>query len=219
MIVDLNLRGKLVIIIGCGNECLKKIEALSNQNCKILLICNIINQEIGNVIKKNENITVKKMKIDESNINKVFCYKPFLVMAATDNKTINKTILQRAKIHCNRYAVDDPDNSDFSHPAIITFNNFIQIAISTKKKSPLVSKQIKIKTKKIFKKIIKDEEIYKIKLQFIVRKLAKKLITSSQKRKKILYKIWNDKEITKYIELREFEEARSNAIMLLNDLR
>ena len=38
MIVDLHLKGNLVIVVGAGNEGLKKINSLLTQNCKILVL-------------------------------------------------------------------------------------------------------------------------------------------------------------------------------------
>ncbi|MEK0381625.1 MAG: NAD(P)-dependent oxidoreductase, partial [Nitrosopumilus sp.] len=38
MIVDLNLKGNLVIVVGGGDEGYKKVNSLLTQDCKILLI-------------------------------------------------------------------------------------------------------------------------------------------------------------------------------------
>ncbi len=220
MIVDLNLKNKLVIIIGCGHESLKKIEALCHQHCKILLICDKMNEKFLHVINKNNNITIRHMRFNADNINAIMSYNPFLVMAATNDKCLNKKIIDiTRKMRCYSYAVDDPVNSDFAHPAIINFNNIIHISISTSGKSPLVSKQIKLTTQKIFSKIIKNDDVYKIKLQQIVRSASKKIFKSQLQRKKLLYQIWNDVKISKLIEDGKFNEAKNTTIKILNDLK
>ena len=38
MIIDLHLRGNLVIVVGTGSEGLKKVNSLLTQDCKILVI-------------------------------------------------------------------------------------------------------------------------------------------------------------------------------------
>ncbi|PIW33237.1 MAG: siroheme synthase, partial [Nitrosopumilales archaeon CG15_BIG_FIL_POST_REV_8_21_14_020_37_12] len=38
MIVDLNLQGRKVVVIGGGNESLKRIKSLLKQNCEITII-------------------------------------------------------------------------------------------------------------------------------------------------------------------------------------
>ena len=48
MIIDLNLRGKTVIVIGGGNEAQKRIKSLVTQGCEILVISDSINKQIKN---------------------------------------------------------------------------------------------------------------------------------------------------------------------------
>ncbi len=222
MIIDLNLKNKLVMIIGCGRESLKKIEALCNQHCKIILICDKTHNKFPQAINKNKDnkIQVIHMKLNDDNIDTIVNYKPFLVMVATNDKCLNEKIIQiTKKIKCYCYAVDDPANSDFGHPAIVNFSNTIQIAISTFGKSPLVSKHIKLTTRKIFNQVIKNDDIYKIKLQQIARRTIKKMFSSPRQRKKILYKIWNDITISKLINDGKFSEAKIETIKMLNDLK
>jgi len=61
LIVDLNLNGKLVMVVGGGQEGLKKINSLLTQDCKILLISDKTNSQILNYVKQKK-ITFKKMK-------------------------------------------------------------------------------------------------------------------------------------------------------------
>ena len=81
------------------------------------------------------------------------------------------------------YSSDNPDDSDFSNPAIINFENMIQIAIFTGGKSPAMSKKLKDKSEKLFKKIITKEDIAQIKIQKRVRKIAKETIPTQEERR------------------------------------
>jgi len=63
MIVDLNLQGKKVIIIGGGNEALKRINSLLKQQCEIVVISNKINSQI---IKLAESKKIKLKKITKT---------------------------------------------------------------------------------------------------------------------------------------------------------
>ena len=184
MIVDLNLKGNLVIVVGGGAEGLKKINSLLTQDCRILVISDKINPQLSHYIKKNK-IEFKKVKL--KNASFLGNYKPFLVMATTDDKELNRKIVQKAKkMKCYVYASDDPEVSDFSHPSVINIQDAVQIAISTKGRSPIMSRKIKNQAEKVFKKIIKKEDIYQIKLQQIARNAAKKNITTQNERKKFL---------------------------------
>ncbi|MCH8085729.1 MAG: bifunctional precorrin-2 dehydrogenase/sirohydrochlorin ferrochelatase, partial [Thaumarchaeota archaeon] len=152
MIVDLNLQGKTVIIIGGGNEAQKRINSLLKQDCEIIVISDSVNSEISKLVKAKK-IKLKKQKIHDTKFISEF--KPNMIITTTNNKNLNQKIInsgKRSKIIV--YSSDNPDDSDFSNPAIIDFENIIQIAIFTGGRSPAMSKKIRIQSEKIFKKII-----------------------------------------------------------------
>ncbi len=215
MIVDLNLKGNLVIVVGGGAEGLKKINSLLTQDCRILVISDKINPQLSHYIKKNK-IEFKKVKL--KNASFLGNYKPFLVMATTDDKELNRKIVQKAKkMKCYVYASDDPEVSDFSHPSVINIQDAVQIAISTKGRSPIMSRKIKNQAEKVFKKIIKKEDIYQIKLQQIARNAAKKNIPTQNERKKFLYSVLKDSKIKQLIKDEKLKKAQDRAMMLLRE--
>lgn len=215
MIVDLNLKGNLVIVVGGGAEGMKKVNSLLTQDCKILVISDKVNTQISNYIKQKK-INFKKSKLKDANF--LSKYKPFLVMAATDDKELNRKIIQKAKkMKCFVYAADDPEVSDFAHPSVINIEDTIQIAISTGGRSPAMARKIKMQAEKIFKKMIKKEDIYQIKLQEIARDAAKKTITTQLERKKFLYSVLNDKSIKQLIKEKKLKKARKRAMLMLRE--
>ena len=215
MIVDLNLKGNLVIVVGGGAEGLKKINSLLTQDCRILVLSDKMNPQLSNYIKKNK-IEFKKVKL--KNASFLGNYKPFLVMATTDNKELNRKIVQKAKkMKCYVYASDDPEVSDFSHPSVINIQDAVQIAISTKGRSPIMSRKIKNQAEKVFKKIIKKEDIYQIKLQQIARNAAKKNIPTQNERKKFLYSVLKDSKIKQLIKDEKLKKAQDRAMMMLKE--
>ncbi len=204
-----------MIVVGGGAEGLKKVNSLLTQDCKILVISNKVNTQLSNYIKQN------KIKFNESklkNANFLSKYKPFLVMATTDDKELNRKIIQKAKkMKCYVYASDDPEVSDFSHPSVINIEDTIQIAISTGGKSPAMAKKLKMQTEKIFKKTIKKEDIYQIKLQKIARDAAKKTLPTQLERKKFLYSLINDKSIKQLIKDKKLKKAQQRAKAMLRE--
>ena len=38
LIIDLHLNGKIVVIVGAGNEALKRVKLLENETCQIIVI-------------------------------------------------------------------------------------------------------------------------------------------------------------------------------------
>ena len=215
MIVDLHLKGNLVIVVGGGNEANKKVESLLTQDCKILVISYRVNPKIKN-FADTKKIQLKKMKLENASF--LSKYSPYLVMASTDSKSLNRKIVEKAKkMHCLAYASDDPEASDFAHPSVINIEDSIQIAITTGGKSPVMAKRIKSQAEKIFKKIVKKEDIFQIKLQEIARNEAKKKISTQKERKKFLYKVINDKEIKQLIKENSLKNAQKRAMVILKD--
>lgn len=217
MIVDLNLKGNLVIVVGGGNEGLKKVNALLTQDCKILVISDETNKEIEKYVKQKK-ITFKKMKLMNSNFLKK--YKPFMVMATTDDRELNRKIVEHAKkMRCYAYAADDPAVSDFAFGSVINIEDTVQIAVSTGGRSPAMARKIRMQAEKVFKKIIKKEDIYQIKLQDFARKVAKTKLETFPERKKFLYSVMNDNHVKQLIKEGNFKNAKMRVMIMLGDLK
>jgi precorrin-2 dehydrogenase/sirohydrochlorin ferrochelatase len=215
MIVDLNLQDKKIIVIGGGNEAQKRINSMIKQGCNITVISDSVNSQI-NRLSKTKKITLKKQKILDTKFLSEF--KPDLVITTTDDKKINQKIIRDAKKKkIMAYSSDNPDESDFSNPAIIDFENMIQIAIFTGGKSPAMSKKIKEKSEKVLKKIITKEDIAQIKIQKMARKIAKESISTQEERRKYLRSIISDNEIDQLIKDGQIKKAEKRAITILRN--
>ena len=215
MIVDLNLQGKTVIIIGGGNEAQKRINSLINQDCKILVISDSINSQINKLVK-TKKIKFNKQKIHDTKfISKL---KPNIIITTTNDKNLNQKIINSAKrSKIIVYSSDNPEDSDFSNPAIIDFEQIIQIAIFTGGRSPAMSKKIRIQSEKIFKKIITKQDIAQIKIQMIARKLAKESIPTQTQRSEYLRSIISNNEIEQLIKDGQLKKAEKRAITILRN--
>lgn len=215
MIVDLNLLDKTVIVIGGGNEAQKRINSLLKQDCEILVISDSVNSQINKLVKTNK-IKLKKQKIQDTKfISKL---KPNMIITTTNDKNLNQKIINSAKrSKIIVYSSDNPEDSDFSNPAIIDFENMIQIAIFTGGRSPAMSKKIRIQSEKIFKKIITKEDIDQIKIQKIARKLAKEIIPTQTQRREYLRSIITDNKVEQLIKDGQLKKAERRAITILRN--
>ncbi len=215
MIVDLNLHGKTIIVIGGGNEAQKRINLLLKQECKIILISDLVNSQISK-LAKTKKIILKKQKIQNTKF--ISNFTPNMIITTTNDKNLNQKIIDTAKK--NRiivYSSDNPEESDFSNPAIIDFENMIQIAIFTGGRSPAMSKKIRIQSERIFKDIITKEDIDQIKIQQIARTLAKSKIDTQVRRKSFLKNIMGDNEIKQLIKDGKRKKAENRIIAILRD--
>ena len=182
-----------MIVVGSGNEGVKKVNSLLTQDCKILVISDKLNSQIERYVKQGK-IKFKKTKLKDA----VFLskYKPYLVMATTSDRVLNRKIVEKAKkMKSYAYASDDPEISDFAHPSVINIADTIQIAISTGGSSPAMARKIKLKAEPFFKKNISNEDIYQIKLQKFARFEVKQVLSTQLDRKKFLYAVMNDKRV------------------------
>ncbi len=217
MIVDLNLKGNLVLVVGGGNEGLKKVNALLTQDCKIVVISDETNNEIEKYVKQKKLI-FKKVKLKNADFLKK--YKPFMVMATTDDRELNRKIVEQAKkMRCYAYAADDPAVSDFAFGSVINIEDTVQIAVSTGGRSPAMARKIRMQAEKVFRKIIKKEDIYQIKLQDYARNAAKTKLETFPDRKKFLYSVMNDNQVKQLIKEGNFKNAKKRVMKMLGDLK
>ena len=209
MIIDLNLQDKKIIIIGGGKEAQKRINSILKQDCNITVISDTVNSQINKLIKTKKIELIKQKITDTKFISKL---KPDMIITTTNDKKINQKIINDAKRKkIIAYSSDNPEDSDFSNPSIIDFENIVQIAIFTGGKSPIMSKKIKDRSEKIFKKIITNEDIAQIKIQKIARKIAKETIPTQEQRKECLRSIINDNEIDQLIKDGQMKKAEKRA--------
>jgi len=213
MIINLNLEGKKIIIIGGGKEAEKRIKSILNEKCEISVISDSINEQISNWAKIKK-IKLKKQKIE--NLKFISELKPDLIITTTNDRKINQKIITYAKKKkIIVYSSDNPDDSDFSNAAIIDFEKTIQIAIFTGGRSPAMSKKIKSKSEKALKKVILKEDIAQIKIQKISRTLAKEIIPTQFERKQCLNNIMNDNQIDQLIKDNQVKKAEKRAIEII----
>lgn len=215
MIVDLNLQNKKIIIVGGGNEAQKRINSLLKQKCDIIIIADSINSQINKLTKTKKIKVIKQKVTDTKFISKL---KPDLIITTTNDRKINQKIINTSKKKgITVYSSDNPEDSDFSNPAIIDIENIIQIAIFTSGKSPVMSKKLKDRSEKLFKKIITKEDIAQIKIQKIAREIAKEIIPTQEQRRNCLRSITNDNEVDQLIKDGQVKKAEKRAIAILRN--
>jgi len=205
LIIDLHLNGKIVVIVGAGNESLKRVKLLENENCQIIVIGEKPSLEIRR-LARTKKLTLKKTKLTSSFFLKK--YKPFLVIASTTDHLLNQNIVQTArKMKILAYASDSPESSDISYLSLIDIKKTIKVAISTGGSSPIMAKKIKSKTEICLQKNISNQDIQLIKIQKFARSESQKFITTQVKRKKFLYALMNDKRVKELL-----KDEKYNAI-------
>jgi len=204
-----------VIVIGSGNEGIKKVNSLFTQDCKILVISNKSNSQIEKYVKQGK-IQFKKTKLKDATF--LSKYKPYLVMATTSDMMLNRKIVEKARrMKSYAYASDDPEVSDFAHPSVINIADTVQVAVSTGGSSPAMARKIRLKMESFLKKNISSEDIYQIKLQKFARFEAKKVISTQLDRKKFLYSVMNDKRVKELLKEGKYKMTQTRVKKMLKE--
>jgi precorrin-2 dehydrogenase/sirohydrochlorin ferrochelatase len=216
LIVDLNLKDKHVVVIGGGTEGERKVKALLGQGCRITVISNRINRFLAE-LQKEGKIEFVKAKLRDASILDSY-ERPFLVLASTDDKELNRQLVQKGRSKgAFVYSVDDPPYSDFSYASVINIEGVIQVAISTSGQSPIVARQLRIRAERVIRRVIKKTDIENAKLQQFARQAARPKIKTVEGRKEFLYSILKDQRIQNLIKEDKAEEAKSATLELLQE--
>ena len=215
MIVDLNLKDKHVLVIGGGTEGMRKVNALLGQGCRITVISNRFNKYLRDQQEAGKIETVKAKLSDADILNG---YNPFLVLASTDDKELNRKLCKKGRqMGAFVYSVDDPPYSDFSYTSVINIEGVMQVAISTSGKSPIMARQVRIRAERVLKRIIKKSDAENVKLQEFARNAARPKLKTVGQRKEFLYSLIKDDNIQNLIKEERIEDAKSATLELLQE--
>ena len=216
MIVDLNLKGRNILVIGAGMEGAKRIKSLSNQDCKIIIVSETVNESLYEIEGKNTPIIIIRRKIEDPNIIDEFS-DIFVVFASTNDPFLNKKIIARAKEKgILSYSMDDASSSDFFFTSIINIDETIQIAISTSGKSPLMSKIIRDRIENAIKNIIGKKDTDNIKIQEFAREHVRNYIKNQHERRMFLYSLVDDQEIQELVAKNNMDKVKERIINTLD---
>jgi precorrin-2 dehydrogenase/sirohydrochlorin ferrochelatase len=215
LIVDLNLKDKHVVVIGGGTEGMRKVNALLGQGCRITVISNRFSKYFRDQQEAGK-IEMVKAKLKDAGI--LDRYKPFLVLASTDDRELNRRLCQKGRqMGAFVYSVDDPPYSDFSYASVINIEGVMQVAISTSGKSPIMARQVRIRAERVLKRIIKKSDVENARLQEFARNAARPKLKTVGQRKEFLYSLIKDDNIQNLIKEERIEDAKSATLELLQE--
>jgi precorrin-2 dehydrogenase/sirohydrochlorin ferrochelatase len=214
--VDLNVSQKRALVIGGGTEGLRKVHGLLDQECNISVITSRLNKDLKKM-RKDGKLTIIKKTIKDVSILDEF-NNTFLILAATDDKELNRKLVEKGRsMGAFVYASDDPTISDFSYTSLVNIEGFIQVAISTSGKSPIMARKIRMKIERKLHRIINDSDISNIILQEYARKMARQEIDTVKDRKDFLYSLIKDKNIQYLLRSNKLDDAKMTALHILKN--
>jgi len=135
--IFLRLDRRPVVVIGAGTVALAKIESLLPTGAQLTVVAPAAVDSIRELAALGR-LTLHTRAFEATDLD---C--AFLVIAATNNSTVNHAIYEEAlrrNILCN--AVDDPPNCDFYFGSTVARGD-LQIAISTAGESPALAQRLR----------------------------------------------------------------------------
>jgi uroporphyrin-III C-methyltransferase/precorrin-2 dehydrogenase/sirohydrochlorin ferrochelatase len=135
--VFLNLRGRTVLVVGGGTIAERKVSLLRCSGAHVTINAPTLTASLL-ALRDNGTVTHIDGLFEERHL-----HGQRLVIAATDNREMNRRIAQAADsagVFCN--AVDDYDASTFTLPAIVDRSPVV-VAIGTSGNSPVLARRLK----------------------------------------------------------------------------
>jgi precorrin-2 dehydrogenase/sirohydrochlorin ferrochelatase len=213
LLIDFNFTGKRILVVGGGTISYRKILKFLDAQAKIQVVSKSFSNEMKNLYKMKKINLIKADVKDAEKLIKSFDPKPDLVIAATGDRRLNEELTFMAKsMGCMVYAVDNPEISDFMLPALAEIGE-VKLAISTGGRSPAMARILRQR----IEKIITEEDLLQIELQFYVRGLLKRKVPNQRARKKILYKILENERISRLLKEKKFDDARQEAVKIIEE--
>ncbi|MCK5627483.1 bifunctional precorrin-2 dehydrogenase/sirohydrochlorin ferrochelatase [Candidatus Bathyarchaeota archaeon] len=211
MLIEMKVANKQVIVVGGGEVGERKVQALLREGAKVTVASKDFTDYLSNLGKSNK---INLKKIEKEPLSQIVgTLTDFdIIIAATDDEEMNIALSKQARSSkipiC---VVDHPDICDFYFPATTDFGN-LKIAVSTGGKSPAMASVLR----KRLEKYVTKEDVLQVELQDYARKILRLKIKSSSQRKKILYEIMEDNQVSTFIKEDKLEEAKKIAEEIIN---
>jgi precorrin-2 dehydrogenase / sirohydrochlorin ferrochelatase len=135
--IFVDLTGKKVVLVGGGAVAQRKAQTLLGYGADIALVCRDMTPALRGYVDSGE------IQFRDSEFREDHLENAFMVVAATDDSTLNHRISQISRkrgLLVN--AVDQPADCSFIVPAILRRGDLV-IAVSTSGKSPALAKKIR----------------------------------------------------------------------------
>jgi len=220
MIIDLHLHDRTVVVIGGGRQAEKRVRMFIKENCNcIVVVSDATTPDIEGWADDGRVELICDSVRDGYDLDFLSGYDPYVVVAATDDARINGIVLEDARVRgILAYSVDSPERSDFAHAAVVDCD-MIQLAVFTGGRSPAVSKRIRDRMEENLHNIVTPQDMGHLKLQHMVRTLARDIISSPSERRECLYRIMEDSTINRLIDDGRQEDAEERAVSILEEWR
>ena len=139
-----DLQGKSALVVGGGKVAQRKIETLLEHGAAVQVVARDLTEELERLR------TGKRIEFLGFEFSETFLERAFLVIAATDDASLNRRVSQAAQhrgLLVN--AVDQPADCNFIVPSVLSRGDLL-IAVSTSGKSPAFARKVRVELEQHF---------------------------------------------------------------------
>jgi precorrin-2 dehydrogenase/sirohydrochlorin ferrochelatase len=139
-----DLQGKRALVVGGGKVAQRKIESLLECGVSVRVVAKEL------TAKLEEMRSAKRVELCGGEFSEASLDGTFLVFAATDDPSLNRTVSQAAQrrgLLVN--AVDQPADCNFIVPSVLSRGDLL-IAVSTSGKSPAFARKVRVELEQRF---------------------------------------------------------------------
>jgi precorrin-2 dehydrogenase/sirohydrochlorin ferrochelatase len=211
MIVDLNLGGKHVLLIGGERETERKVHMFLDAGAHVTLVCPFFPDSLGPARKEGRLTYIRgAMEEDPGLLEKVTSPIDAIVVATEAESFLDLVKERSRKERALLYVVDDAPSSDFIQPALRVVDT-VQVAVSTGGKSPVMAASLSER----FAQQVTDVDLALVELHDYLRLEAMKMGMGAVERRDLLRSVAEDPRILRLLEDGRLEEAKREVMAAL----
>jgi len=140
----LNIEGRTCVVIGGGVVAERKVRSLVERGATVTVVSTTISAGLNQMVQQG------LIQLLQRNYQPGDLANALLVISATDDPELNKKVATEARrLKALVNVVDDPENSDFIVPSVLSRGD-ICVAVSTSGKSPALARKIRSELEQYF---------------------------------------------------------------------
>ncbi len=208
LIVDLDLRGKRLLLIGGGPETERKAWMFLDAGADLTVAAAEHARTLVEAAEKGRlDLLTIDTSVDLSVVDGADPRPDFVVVHTANDGPEEPEIARRAKARgCLVYVVDDMEHSDFVQPAVANAG-FVQVAVSTGGRSPPMARILARR----LADAVQGEDLGMVEVLEQARKRVRELIPDPESRREVLYGLAEDGKLAALLRKGDVEAATGYA--------
>lgn len=199
MLVDLTLRGKVVLVLGAGATARARAAAATADGARTVRVASV--RSPGRAARSRHAATDSDPAMTPTSV--IRRVRPSVVFSTLDDPQANRAVSASARAAgALVHVYDAPQLSDFTLPSV-GHAGAIHVAVSTSGQSPAMAAALRRR----LEKSLRPEDVLQVRLQGRVRKTIRRTLPTFEARRDAIYRLLHDREIGRLLRSGRFERA------------